>query len=84
MTITVLSEILISSLFSILAIRNCDPDGPLMMYVSKMVPAVDRGRFNAFGRVFSGVVSSRTKVRILGPNFIPGQDKDVSQKTIQG
>jgi elongation factor 2 len=36
------------------AIRNCDPDGPLMLYVSKMIPAPDKGRFFAFGRVFAG------------------------------
>lgn len=36
------------------AVRNCDADGPLMMYVSKMIPAADKGRFYAFGRVFSG------------------------------
>ncbi|KAG6418897.1 hypothetical protein SASPL_121103 [Salvia splendens] len=26
------------------AIRNCDPNGPLMLYVSKMIPASDKGR----------------------------------------
>lgn len=36
------------------AIRNCDPEGPLMLYVSKMIPASDKGRFFAFGRVFAG------------------------------
>jgi len=36
------------------AVKNCDPDGPLMMYISKMVPTSDKGRFYAFGRVFSG------------------------------
>merc|ERR1719162_1885240 len=35
------------------AMRKCDPQGPLMMYVSKMVPTSDKGRFHAFGRVFS-------------------------------
>ena len=38
------------------AIRNCDADGPMMVYVSKMIPAPDKGRFFAFGRVFSGRV----------------------------
>jgi elongation factor 2 len=36
------------------AIRNCDSEDPLMLYVSKMIPASDKGRFFAFGRVFAG------------------------------
>ena len=40
------------------AIRNCDAEGPLMLYVSKMIPASDKGRFFAFGRVFAGKVRS--------------------------
>lgn len=40
------------------AIRNCDPNGPLMLYVSKLIPAQDKGRFFAFGRVFAGKVSA--------------------------
>jgi translation elongation factor EF-G len=44
------------------AIRNCDADGPLMVYVSKMIPAADKGRFFAFGRVFSGTIAAGMKV----------------------
>jgi len=40
------------------AITNCDPKGPLMMYVSSMVPTTDKSRFFAFGRVFSGTIST--------------------------
>jgi elongation factor 2 len=66
------------------AIRDCDPDGPLMMYVSKMVPAGDSGRFYAFGRVFSGRVKSGMKVRILGPNHISGTKVDqFENKSVQ-
>jgi elongation factor 2 len=46
------------------AIANCDPNGPLCMYVSKMVPTTDYSRFFAFGRVFSGTISTGQKVRI--------------------
>lgn len=42
--------------------RNCDPDGPLMMYISKMIPTSDKGRFVAFGRVFAGTVATGKKV----------------------
>lgn len=40
------------------AIKNCDPTGPLMLYISKMVPATDKSRFFAFGRVLSGKVAT--------------------------
>lgn len=38
------------------SMRNCDPDGPLVMYVSKMVPTPDYSKFYAFGRVFAGTL----------------------------
>lgn len=38
------------------AIADCDANGPLCMYVSKMVPTTDKSRFFAFGRVFSGTI----------------------------
>eukprot|EP00741_Cyanophora_paradoxa_P022519 tig00021464_g21745.t1 len=63
--------------------RNCDPKGPLMMYVSKMVPTSDRGRFYAFGRVFSGTIRTGMKARIMGPNYVPGKKDDLFVKNIQ-
>ena len=67
------------------AIRTCatGEDAPLMMYVSKMVPSQDRGRFHAFGRVFSGCIRSGQKVRILGANYEPGKKSDLHIKSIQ-
>ena len=66
-----------------LGIRNCDPEAPLMLYVSKMVPTSDKGRFYAFGRVFSGKVRSGMKVRIQGPGYEPGKKEDLFVKSIQ-
>merc|ERR1711988_2021305 len=65
------------------AMRNCDPNGHLMMYISKMVPTSDKGRFYAFGRVFSGRIATGQKVRIMGPNFVPGKKEDLNEKSIQ-
>lgn len=65
------------------AIRDCNPEGPLMLYVSKMVPSAEKGRFFAFGRVFSGTVSTGQKVRIQGPSYVPGKKEDVHVKSIQ-
>jgi translation elongation factor EF-G len=53
------------------------------MYISKMVPTTDKGRFYAFGRVFSGKVATGQKARIMGPNYLPGKKDDLYEKTIQ-
>jgi elongation factor 2 len=68
---------------SAISIRDCDPKGPLVLYVSKMVPTSDKGRFYAFGRVFSGTVRSGPKIRIQGPNYVPGKKDDLFIKSVQ-
>jgi elongation factor 2 len=65
------------------AIRACDPAGGVVMYVSKMVPTSDKGRFHAFGRVFSGTIATGAKVRIQGPHYVPGGKDDLNIKNIQ-
>ncbi|KAJ6487915.1 P-loop containing nucleoside triphosphate hydrolase protein [Mycena sanguinolenta] len=58
---------------SALGIRDCDPTAPLVLNVVKMVPTSEKGRFYAFGRVFSGT-------------FRPGGQKkdDLFIKVVQG
>lgn len=65
------------------SIAACNPNGPLLLYVSKMVPSSDRGRFYAVGRVFSGTVRTGHKVRIMGANYTFGKKDDLYLKTIQ-
>merc|ERR1712070_106914 len=65
------------------AMKACDPAGPLMMYISKMVPTSDKGRFYAFGRVFSGTIATGQRVRIQGPHYKPGSKEDLNVKNIQ-
>jgi len=64
-------------------IKACDPAGPLMMYISKMVPTSDKGRFYAFGRVYSGTVRTGLRCRIMGPNYELGKKTDLYIKQIQ-
>lgn len=52
-------------------IKNCDPNGPLVMYVSKLFPSKDLSRFYAFGRVFSGKIEA-TNINIQSPDYIVG------------
>merc|ERR1712232_1344214 len=65
------------------AMRACEKEGPLLMYVSKMVPTSDKGRFYAFGRVFSGTIATGMKVRIQGPHGKVGAKEDLNVKNIQ-
>jgi len=65
------------------AIRECNPDGPLIVYISKIVPG-DKGRFYSFGRVFSGTVSAGQKVRIMGPNYDRKTKTDLYIKNVAG
>ena len=64
------------------AIKECDAKGPLMMYISKMIPTSDGSRFFAFGRVFSGTIAAGMKVRIMGSNYKPGKKDDLFEKPI--
>merc|ERR1719460_1635012 len=65
------------------SIRTCDPNGPLMMYISKMIPTPDKGRFYAFGRVFAGTIKTGQKVKIMGPNYTHGKKEDLYVKNVQ-
>ncbi len=40
------------------SMKNCDPKGALMVYISKMIPTADNSRFYAFGRVLSGTIAT--------------------------
>ena len=53
------------------------------MYVSKMVPTSDKGRFYALDRVFSGTIATGQRVRIQGSNYKPGSTEDLNIKNIQ-
>jgi elongation factor 2 len=66
-----------------LGMKSCDSNACLMMYISKMVPTTDKGRFYAFGRVFSGTIATGQKCRLMGPHYVPGKKEDLCIKAIQ-
>ena len=69
---------------AILGTTNCDPNGPLLMYASKMIPLSHAGRFFAFGRIFSGKCRTGINVSIIEPNYILGKKDDVyNNKSIE-
>ena len=68
------------------AMAACRADGPVMVYVSKMMPASAKAgkQFYAFGRIFSGTISTGQKVCIMGPNYLPGNKDDLFEARIGG
>ncbi|GJJ71265.1 elongation factor 2 [Entomortierella parvispora] len=64
-------------------IRRCDPDGPLMMHISKMIRTTDKGRFYGLGRVFSGTIRAGARVRIMGPSHTVGTKTDLFLRPMQ-
>ncbi|TBU20335.1 elongation factor 2 [Hamiltosporidium tvaerminnensis] len=63
-------------------VNNNVVSAPLAVYISKMVPYSDN-RFIAFGRVFSGKVTPGMKVRVQGPDYVPGSKNDLFIANIQ-
>jgi len=64
------------------SMKACDPNGEVMIYISKKIPAQDGSRFLCFGRIFSGTIVSGTNVRILGPDYQPGSTTDLQIKNV--
>lgn len=62
------------------SLKNCDPNGPLIIYISKMVPTKDNSHFYAFGRVFSGTVKS-SKIKVLMNEHDPSNHETHKHKT---
>jgi elongation factor 2 len=52
------------------SIRTCNPDGPLIVYISKMIPD-GQNKFIGFGRVFSGTLKTGQKINIMDANYDP-------------
>lgn len=59
-----------------IGIRECNADGPLVVFISKMAPALGKG-FYAFGRVYSGTIKPGQKVYIWDPNSLKPKEKQI-------
>lgn len=61
--------------------ENCDPNGPLCIYISKMIP-INGERLAAYGRIFSGTIKSGEKIRIMGTNYKAGHKTELYEKNV--
>lgn len=59
------------------AMLTCDPNGPLMVQITKLYPSADAQDFHAFGRVMSGTATRGMQVKVLGEGYSPEDEEDM-------
>ncbi|RAL07483.1 116 kDa U5 small nuclear ribonucleoprotein component [Aspergillus homomorphus CBS 101889] len=64
------------------AMAACNPEGPLVVHVTKLFTSTDASKFHAFGRIMSGTVSPGQQVRVLGEGYTPEDAEDMAVATI--
>lgn len=61
---------------------RCDPDGPLVVHVTKLFNTADAQGFHSFGRVLSGTARPGQQVRVLGESYSIDDEEDMVNATI--
>nr|POE70027.1 pre-mrna-splicing factor cwf10 [Quercus suber] len=56
---------------------GCDPDGPLVVHITKLFSTADAHGFHSFGRVLSGTARPGQQVRVLGENYSIDDEEDM-------
>lgn len=62
---------------------SCDPNGPLVIHITKLIAKTDGSGFDAFGRIFSGTVEPETTVKILGEGYSLDDEEDMVVKDVE-
>ncbi|KAI9755404.1 MAG: hypothetical protein M1815_005039 [Lichina confinis] len=66
------------------AVARCDPEGPLVVQVTKLLNSSDAKTFHALGRVMSGTARTDQAVRVLGEGYTLDDEEDMTDATISG
>ncbi|TGZ79772.1 P-loop containing nucleoside triphosphate hydrolase protein [Ascodesmis nigricans] len=64
------------------AMETCDPEGPLVIQITKLYHTSDAKDFMSFGRVMSGTVSPGQQVRVLGEGYTLDDEEDMVLATV--
>lgn len=64
------------------SMMKCDSKGPLMINIVKLYTAADCKSFDAYGRIFSGTLTVGDHVKVLGENYSPDDQEDMSLKEV--
>ncbi|KAI6153996.1 P-loop containing nucleoside triphosphate hydrolase protein [Pisolithus tinctorius] len=65
------------------SMKQCHPDGPVMVQITKLYHTTDAQSFRAFGRVMSGTLRKGTQVKVLGEGYSPEDEEDMMKATIE-
>ncbi|KZT08599.1 Calreticulin-domain-containing protein [Laetiporus sulphureus 93-53] len=63
--------------------KTCNPDGPVMVQITKLYHTTDAQSFRAFGRVISGTVRKGMDVKVLGEGYSPEDEEDMVKATVE-
>lgn len=63
--------------------KKCDPEGPLMVQVSKLYHTTDAQSFRAFGRIISGTLRKGQQLKVLGEGYSPEDEEDMMMATVE-
>ncbi|CZT17826.1 probable U5 snRNP component Snu114, putative [Ramularia collo-cygni] len=61
----------------------CDPEGPLVVHITKLFSTQDAQGFHSFGRVMSGTARPGQQVRVLGEGYSIDDEEDMVNATIE-
>lgn len=64
------------------AMKRCDPDGPLVVHVTKLFNTPDGKSFTSLGRVMSGTARPGMQVRVLGEGYSLDDEEDMAMASI--
>ena len=60
------------------AMRKCDPNGPLVINIVKLFNTPDGSKFLSLGRVYSGTVRAGQVVKVLGEAYTQEDEEDMA------
>ena len=64
------------------SLTACDPNGPLVLHVTKTYSTTDATQFHCLARILSGTVKKGQKVKILGEGYTLDDEEDMSEASI--
>ena len=64
------------------SMKNCDPEGPVMVQIAKLYHTTDAQSFRSFGRVICGTLRKGMDVKVLGEGYSPEDEEDMTKATV--